>query len=60
MIMDAVLQATRSDPAIFALLVDAKDVAALRFYEHLGFQPFTGRPRSLYLPIATALKALGA
>lgn len=58
LVMDAVTRSTRSDPAIFALIVDAKDETAVRFYRHLGFCPFNDRPASLYLPIATALKAL--
>lgn len=58
LILDAVLRSSRSDPAIFALLVEAKDERAAAFYRHLGFQPFVSRPHTLYLPIATALKAL--
>ncbi len=57
LIMDAAARAARAAPAIFALIVDAKDQRAIGFYEHLGFQRFTSRPASLYLPIATALKA---
>ncbi len=48
----------RSDPAVFALLVDAKDDAAVAFYRHLGFMAFADRPMTLFLPLATALKAL--
>jgi ribosomal protein S18 acetylase RimI-like enzyme len=60
LIIDAVRRAAGADPAIFALVVDAKDVAAIAFYEHLGFRRFVSRPMSLYLPIATALKAVQA
>jgi ribosomal protein S18 acetylase RimI-like enzyme len=60
LIFDAVARATRSDPAIFALIVDAKDKAAVRFYQHLQFRRFVSRPASLFLPIATALQALAA
>ncbi len=60
LIMDAVTRAARAEPAIFALIVDAKDEAAVGFYEHLQFRRFLGRPSSLYLPVATALQALGA
>lgn len=28
------------------------------FYQHLGFHRFANRPLSLYLPIATALRAI--
>src|SRR5215218_10728 len=40
LIVDAVARAMRAEPAIFALIVDAKDEAALGFYEHLGFHRF--------------------
>lgn len=58
LIMDAVVRATRSDPAIFAVVVDAKDEAAASFYQHLGFRRFTSRPMSLFLPVSAALEAL--
>jgi GNAT superfamily N-acetyltransferase len=57
LIMDAALRAARADPAIFALIVDAKDETAARFYEHLGFRRFTSRPGSLFVPIATVIQA---
>jgi len=60
LVIDAVHRATGADPAIFALVVDAKDAAASAFYEHLGFRRFVSRPMSQYLPIATALKAVRA
>jgi hypothetical protein len=31
-----------------AMAVHAKDDAARRFYEHLGFEPFAGEPLTLY------------
>ena len=58
LIMDAAARAARSDPAIFALIVDAKDEGAAAFYEHLQFRRFTSRPTTLFLPIATLLAAL--
>lgn len=58
LIMDAVARAARGDPAIFALIVDARDDAAIAFYEHLQFRRFASRPASLFLPVATALQAL--
>jgi ribosomal protein S18 acetylase RimI-like enzyme len=60
LVIDAVRRAAGADPAIFALVVDAKDMAAVAFYENLGFRRFVSRPMSLYLPIATALKAVQA
>lgn len=58
LIIDAVVRATRSDPAIFAIVVDAKDEVAAAFYLHLGFRRFSSRPMSLFMPIGTALTAL--
>lgn len=57
MLFDAVERALRSDAAIFAVLVDAKDENASAFYRHHGFTPFSGRPLTLYLPVATVKKA---
>lgn len=60
LVIDTARRAARADPAIYALVVDAKDDAAVAFYERLEFRRFVGRPMSLYLPIATALKAIEA
>jgi hypothetical protein len=51
------LRAARADPAIFPIVVDAKDDTAARFYEHLGFRRFTNRAGSLFVPVATAWEA---
>ena len=56
--MDALARAARSEPAIFALIVDAKDAAARAFYLNLGFLGLASKPNALYLPIETALRAL--
>ncbi len=53
LVADAGLRALRADPAIFALIVDAKDETAAAFYRHLGFQPFGSRPSALFLPVTT-------
>lgn len=58
LILDAVERFTRADPAIFALIVDAKDDSAGRFYMHLGFRQLISRPSSLYWPIAEAARRL--
>jgi ribosomal protein S18 acetylase RimI-like enzyme len=60
LIVDAIARAMRAEPAIFALIVDAKDEVALGFYEHLGFQRFASRPMTLYLPIAEAPRRITA
>lgn len=58
LLMDAAVRAARSDPAIFALVVDAKDDSAVAFYERHGFCRFASKPSSLFLPVAAALSAL--
>ena len=60
LIVDALARAMRAEPAIFALIVDAKDEVALGFYEHLGFLRFASRPMTLFLPIAEAARRFGA
>ena len=46
--VDRCLQA-RQVVAAYALIVDAKNLAAKSFYEHFGFVAFTDKPLSLYL-----------
>jgi ribosomal protein S18 acetylase RimI-like enzyme len=60
LIVDAIARAMRAEPAIFALIVDAKDEVALGFYEHLGFHRFASRPMALFLPIAEAARRISA
>ncbi|HYL36990.1 MAG TPA: GNAT family N-acetyltransferase [Bryobacteraceae bacterium] len=55
---DAIVRVARSELGVFAIVVDAKDVSAQRFYEHYGFTLLAGETRRLCLPIATALHAL--
>jgi GNAT superfamily N-acetyltransferase len=57
MLFDASARALRSDAAIFAVLVDAKNDETAAFYRHHGFTPLAGHARTLYLPIATVKKA---
>jgi ribosomal protein S18 acetylase RimI-like enzyme len=58
LLFDAIKRALRADAAIFAIVVDAKDEGAVAFYQHHGFQRFSSRPRSLFIPVATAMKLL--
>jgi ribosomal protein S18 acetylase RimI-like enzyme len=58
LIVDAIARAMRAEAAIFALVVDAKDDTAFRFYQHLGFQRFISHPMRLYLPLAEAVRRL--
>jgi GNAT superfamily N-acetyltransferase len=38
LVADALLRASRSEIAVYAMLVEAKDENAARFYAHLGFE----------------------
>lgn len=38
LVADALLRATRAEVMAYAMVVDAKDDAAVRFYQHLGFE----------------------
>lgn len=58
LLADALRRVLLAPPAVFALLVDAKDDQAVAFYRHHGFQPLLGHPRTLFLPVATAEKTL--
>jgi ribosomal protein S18 acetylase RimI-like enzyme len=44
MLWDAITRAARSEVAVFALAVDAKDERAAAFYRHHGFAPFGSAP----------------
>ena len=55
---DALVRTARAELGVFAMVVDAKDETAQRFYEHHGFVSLAGENRRLYLPMATALGAL--
>ena len=56
LLANAVLRIAGAEMGVFALLVDAKDDDAQRFYEHYGFALLPGEMRRLYLPIALALR----
>lgn len=58
LIVDAVARALRSEPAIYALVVDAKDENAAAFYVRLGFQRFRDHTNRLFVPIAEIAKRL--
>ena len=56
MLWDALTRAARSEVAVFALVVDAKNEQAEAFYRHQGFAPFGLVPRQLFLPLKEAQK----
>lgn len=60
LLFDAILRALRAEPAVLTAIVDAKDATAAAFYRHHGFQQFSARPQTLFLPIDTAARLLQA
>ena len=53
LLADAALRTLRSEVAVFALVVDAKDDAAVAFYRHHGFEMYGGQPKQLIVPLAS-------
>lgn len=53
LLWDALTRAIRSEVAVFALVVDAKDAQAAAFYRHFGFVEFGSLPNRLLLPLTT-------
>jgi GNAT superfamily N-acetyltransferase len=52
LLADALYRSVRNEIASFAVVVDAKDDAARRFYERESFLPFPDQPMKLFRPIA--------
>jgi GNAT superfamily N-acetyltransferase len=52
LLADALACALRSEIASFAVVVDAKDETARRFYERESFLPFPDQPMKLFRPMA--------
>lgn len=59
LLADAALRAARSEVAVFALIVEAKDDAAIAFYRHHGFEPFGSNSRQLIVPLERFVRTLG-
>ena len=53
LLADALDRAARSEIAAYALMVDAKDGAAVAFYRHHGFIALPDSPHTLFLPLST-------
>ena len=51
LLADAALRAARSEVAVFAMVVEAKDDAAAAFYRHHGFESLGGKARRLVMPL---------
>jgi ribosomal protein S18 acetylase RimI-like enzyme len=53
LLADALTRVIRSEIAAYALVVDAKDDTAAKFYRHHGFLETASEPLTLFLPLAT-------
>jgi ribosomal protein S18 acetylase RimI-like enzyme len=60
LLADALKRTSRAELGVFAMVVDAENDAAQRFYEHHGFTALPGERLRLFLPIADALRRLAA
>jgi ribosomal protein S18 acetylase RimI-like enzyme len=60
LLADALKRTSRAEFGVFAMVVDAKDEVAQRFYEHYGFTLLPGEQRRLCLPITAALQRLAS
>jgi GNAT superfamily N-acetyltransferase len=58
LLIDAIERSLRSEIVAFAVIVDAKDESAVRFYRHHGFEAFLSATMTLYLPLAEVAKRL--
>ncbi|MBK5929690.1 GNAT family N-acetyltransferase [Halochromatium salexigens] len=59
LLLNAAMRAVRSEVAVFALVVDAKDDKAADFYRHYQFSAFDSDPLRLVAPLETFRKLLG-
>jgi ribosomal protein S18 acetylase RimI-like enzyme len=54
LLADATERILQVAPAVYTLVVDAKNEQAAAFYRRYLFKPVIGRPQTLFLPLATA------
>lgn len=53
LLADALVRAAGSEIAAFAMMVDAKDAAAVAFYRHHGFIALPDSAKTLFLPLSS-------
>jgi ribosomal protein S18 acetylase RimI-like enzyme len=58
MLADATARIVEAPMAVFTLLVDAKSEKAIEFYQRYNFELFVNQRKTLFLPMATAIKFL--
>jgi GNAT superfamily N-acetyltransferase len=59
LLADALFRSLGSEIASFAVIVDAKDENARRFYERESFLPFPDQPMKLFLPMTDIAELFG-
>lgn len=59
LLADAIHRVAHSEIAAYAIVVDAKNDKASRFYEHFGFLKLSRNPKTPFLPLSTAIKSHG-
>ncbi len=59
LLADALRRVLASEIRAMAVIVDAKDDAAIAFYAHHGFQPLLDQPNRLYITLADIARARG-
>ncbi len=59
LLADALYRSCRAEIASFAVVVEASDEPARRFYEHECFLSLPGQPLKLYRPMADVVKLFG-
>jgi GNAT superfamily N-acetyltransferase len=60
LVVDAAVRSIRAEPAIYALVVDAKDDNAAGFYTQLGFQSFMSQTNRLFIPVSEIAKRISS
>lgn len=60
LLFDAIRTVATAPIGAHAIFADAIDNKAASYYAAFGFVPLAERPRTLYLPVATALRLLSA
>jgi ribosomal protein S18 acetylase RimI-like enzyme len=58
LLVDALRRTLQAPSAVYTLIVDAKNDDGVAFYQRYGFRTLASRTRGLFLPLATAQKAL--
>ena len=58
LLADALARSARAEIAAYALIVDALDEVAAKFYAHHGFAAFPENTLALFLPLATVRQSL--